>query len=422
VPRALAAILVVALLARIAVVLATPDFKPIFDAADFHRHAASLAAGDGYPSPQLGTTGPTAFRPPLYPVALAVVQKLGGGHDAERLLGVLLGVATVLLTYLIASRLWGARAAAVAGGIAALFPPLVFLNASLLSEVLFLPLALASVLAALRYRDDRRLRWAALAGVLCGLAVLTRTNGLPLVLALAAGVWVGRPWRSRAALTAPAAVVLASVLVLAPWVVRNAAVFDRFVGLGTGAGYALAGTYNAEARARAQHPGEPFAPNVLRTYADELAERQRDEAELTAELNDQATKYIRGHPGYVVETMLWNVPRVFDIERRGEFEPTFAAQQVQATGVGPIDSPSVFLGTLYIVLALGLGGVAAHLVTPRRSTPAFVWAAPVLLLLPALAIYGLPRYRAPADPFLVMLAALGVVAAYERLTASRANG
>jgi 4-amino-4-deoxy-L-arabinose transferase-like glycosyltransferase len=329
-------------------------------------------------------------------------------------------VAPVLLTYLIAARLWGARAALLAGAIAAVFPPLVFLSVSLLSELLFVPLALASVLAVLRYRDDRRLRWAALAGALCGLAVLTRTNGLPLVLALAAGVWVTRPWRSRAALAAPAVVVLAAVLVLAPWVVRNAVVFDRFVGLGTGAGYALAGTYNAEARDRAQHPGEPFAPNVLRTYEDDLAKRGLDEAELIGRLNDQATAYVRDHPGYVVETMLWNVPRVFDLERRGEFEPTFAAQQVQAKGMGPIDSPVVFLGSLYVVLALGIGGAAV--VIRRRATPAFVWAAPVLLLLPALAIYGLPRYRAPADPFLVMLAALSVAAAYERLTASRARG
>jgi 4-amino-4-deoxy-L-arabinose transferase-like glycosyltransferase len=422
VPTALAAILVVALLARIAVILATPDFRPIFDAADFHRHAGSIADGDGYPAPQLGTAGPTAFRPPLYPVALAAVQAVGGGWEAERVLGALLGVATVLLTYLIALRLWGARAATVAGAIAAVFPPLVVLNASLLSEVLFIPLALASVLAVLQFRHDRRLRWAVAAGVLCGLAVLTRTNGLPLVLALAAGVCVARPFRSRAALTAPVVLVLTFALTLAPWVIRNTLVFDRFVGLGTGAGYALAGTYNAEARARAQHPGEPFAPNVLRTYEDDLARPHLDEGQLIGRLNEQATDYIRDHPGYVVATMAWNVPRVFDVERRDSFERAFGGQQVQAIGMGPVDSPVVFLGSLYAVMALALLGIAAHLVSPRRRTPAFVWATPVLLLLPALAIYGLPRYRAPVDPFIVALAGLGLVAAYERLAGRRGHG
>src|SRR5688500_9403858 len=153
-------ILVVALVARIAVLVATPDFEPLFDAADFERHADSLASGDGYPSSQLGVEGPTAFRPPLYPVALAAVDLVGGGWTAMRILGVLLGVATVALTFLIAQRLWDRRVAVVAGGIAAVFPPLVVLSAALLSELLFLPLALASVWAVLQYRDDPRLRWA----------------------------------------------------------------------------------------------------------------------------------------------------------------------------------------------------------------------------------------------------------------------
>jgi len=33
-----------------------------------------------------------------------------------------------------------------------------------------------------------------------------------------------------------------------------------------------------------------------------------------------------------------------------------------------------------------------------RRAPAFVWAFPVLLVLPAIAIYGQSRYRAPIDP------------------------
>ena len=415
VSRALLAVLVVALLARVAVIVATPDFRPIFDAADFHRHAHSIASGHGYPSSQLGVPGPTAFRPPGYPVFLAGVQKLGGGWEAERVAGALLGVVTVLLIYLIALRVWGARVALVAAGLAAVFPLLVVRNASLLSEVLFIPLALASVLALLVFRDDRRLRWAVASGVLCGLAVLTRTNCLLLVVALAAGAWVGRPRLSRAALTAPAVVLLATALTLSPWVIRNAVVFDRFVGLGTGAGYGLSGTYNAESRARSEHPGEPFAPNVLRTYRDLLSRRDLNEAELTARFGDRARDYIRDHPLYVAQTTAWNVLRLLDVERRGEYERTFVAQELQALGVGGIVSPVVLLGSLYVVLLLALVGAVAEVRSRGPRAPAFLWASPLLALLPALAIYGLPRYRAPADPFLIMLAALGILAAWQRV-------
>jgi 4-amino-4-deoxy-L-arabinose transferase-like glycosyltransferase len=417
---ALAVILAIALIARIAVIVATPDYVPIFDAADYQRHAASIAAGDGYPPPQLGLPGPSAFRPPVYPVTLAVVDKLGGGLAAERLAGALLGLVTVLLIYLVAERLWGRRVAVLAGAIAAVFPPLVVLNASLLSEVLFLPLSLAAVLAVLRYREGERLRWAVAAGVLCGLAVLTRTSGLPFVLGLALGAWVLRPRFGRAALAAPVAVVLATLVTVSPWVIRNAIVFDRFVGLGTGAGYALAGTYNGESRAAGDHPGEPFSPNRLRTFRDVFAQRHLDEAAFIGRLNDRALDYIRDHPGYVIETMAWNVPRVLDLERRDSFERTFAALEVQGLGVGRIDSPVVFLGSLYAVLVLALVGAAAQAgLLPSRRAPIILWTVPVLLLFPALAVYGLPRYRAPVDPFLVMLAAVGVVGVLDALARRR---
>jgi 4-amino-4-deoxy-L-arabinose transferase-like glycosyltransferase len=413
-PTPLLVILGLALVVRLGVIVATPHFTPIFDAADFHRHATSIAGGHGYPAPQLGLHGPTAFRTPGYPVALAVVQKLGGGWTAERVLGALLGVLTVLLIYVLARTLWGARVAVLAGAIAAIFPPLVVLNVSLLSEVLFLPLMLAAVLAVLEYRESQSLRWAAAAGVLCGLSALTRPNGLVLVLALAAGAWTLRPRFSRTGVLAPAVVVLATVVTISPWVIRNAIEFHRFVGLGTGAGYALAGTYNGEARARGDHPGQPFAPNSLRTFRDIFVRRDLDEAQFTGRLNDRAVDYIKAHPGYVVEAMAWNILRVLDIERADSFERAFAAQEVQAQHVDAVDSPIVFLGSLYAVLLLAVLGVvvlAGRVQT--RTAPWFVWLVPLFMVLPALAIYGLPRYRAPVDPFLVMLAGLGAVATFD---------
>jgi hypothetical protein len=396
--------------------VATPDFTPIFDAADYHRHAASIAAGDGYPTSRLERGSPTAFRPPIYPSALAVVQALGGGWTTERVLGALLGVVTVLLVFLISLRLWGRRIAIVAGAIAAVFPPLVALNASLLSEVLFLPLTLASLLAVLVFRDTRRLRWAAAAGLLCGLAALTRTSGLPVVLAIATGAWVLRPRLSRAALSAPAVVVLAAIVAISPWVIRNTVEFHRFIGLTTATGFALAGTYSDESRAKAQHPGQPFVPFQLDTFRGLFAKRGLDEAALTQDLNDRGVDFMRAHPGYVVETIAWNIPRVLDMERDISFKSYLSARTLQALHVGSIESPVVYLGSLYAVLVLALIGVVAQVrrIGPPRA-PLFVWLVPALNILPALTIYGLARYRAPVDPFLVMLAAVGVVAVLDRL-------
>lgn len=421
---ALIVIVLLALAVRVGVVIATPGFTPIFDAADFDRHAVSIASGHGYPKPQLAPQGPSAFRPPLYPLALAVVHKAHGGQTALRLLGALLGAVTVGLIYLLAARIWNRRVAAVAGGMAAVFPPLVVLSASYLSELLFIPLVLAATLAAFGYRNDPRIRWAAAAGVLTGLAALTRTNGLLLVVALGIGVWILRPLFSRRALAAPAVLAVAAALTVTPWVIRNAVVFHRFVGIGDQTGYALAGTYNSEARQMAEHPGQPRAPHLLESFRPVFARSDLDEAERFSRLNDAAVDFIGEHPAYVPQTMAWNVLRVFDIERTDSYERVFQAQTLQAVGMPGLASLLVPL-SLYVVTALaGLGTLAVALRLGHvKGPPLFFWLVPLMMVLPALAVYGLARYRAPVDPFLVMLAAFGLVAVYDRVRdPARARG
>ena len=63
-----------------------------------------------------------------------------------------------------------------------------------MTESLFVPLVLAGVNCALRSRAaSHRYRWIVAAGLFCGLAGLTRGNGIVVGFALAALVWTGRP-------------------------------------------------------------------------------------------------------------------------------------------------------------------------------------------------------------------------------------
>ena len=57
------AILLAALAIRVAWVLATPDYQLVHDALDYDRHAASIAAGDGF-APPTGAR-PRSARPPI---------------------------------------------------------------------------------------------------------------------------------------------------------------------------------------------------------------------------------------------------------------------------------------------------------------------------------------------------------------------
>ncbi len=228
---------------------------PAHDAYDYDRQARSIAAGDGFPpSVHVAEGGPSAWRPPVYPLFVGGVYAASGDSvEAGRLAGAVLGAAAVLLVFLITTRIWGRRVGLVAAGLTAVFPPLVLLSRDLLAEPLFIVLELGAVLSVLVYGRSGRVRWAAAAGVLCGLAALTRNPGVVLAIPIALGVWAVRPRRGpdpsvggsgTRALAAPAVVVACVALVLAPWAVRNAVEFGRFMPMTSSSGFALAGTYN----------------------------------------------------------------------------------------------------------------------------------------------------------------------------------
>ena len=151
---------------RLIVIVADSGYEPINDAFDYDRHAASIAAGDGYPGSEYGSgIGPTALRSPGYPLALAVVYAVSDDSvDAGRVAGALLGGLTVLLVFLLAAPVWGRGVGLLAASITAVFPPLVLLSTELFNETLFIPLTLAAVLCATRYRESGLLRWAVLTG------------------------------------------------------------------------------------------------------------------------------------------------------------------------------------------------------------------------------------------------------------------
>ncbi len=258
VPRAVWVILAVALAVRVATVALTWHTPLNLDPQDFSRTAASIAQGHGYPqSNRAPVGGPTAFRPPGYPVVLAAVYAIAGrpAPAVGRLVGALLGTLTVALIGLIARRLWGRRVGVVALGIAAVAPPLVILSTALVSEALFVPVVLAAVASALEgRRAERRYRWAIMTGVLVGVASLTRTNGLLLLLPFALAFAPKHALRRLIGWTPAVVVVAAACVTIAPWVVRDWTAFHTFIPISDESGYTLAGTYNQVSRANHKEP------------------------------------------------------------------------------------------------------------------------------------------------------------------------
>lgn len=397
---------VLALLLRLALVIATPHYAPPAhdDPSDFDRVAVSLADHARLPdSVGTGRGGPTAFRPPLFPIALAAMYHVVGTSsgparwEAGRLLEALFGAIAVGLIFLIAWRLWGRLAAIVAGVLAAVYPPLVMAGSSLMSESLFIPLGLGAVLAALVHRDSgHRWRFALLTGFLVGLASLTRGNGIVLLAPIIFLVWTGRPRRSLRAARAPATVVLATLLTLTPWVIRNAIELHALVPLTTETGYALAGTYNAEAQATRSLWQPPFTDELQIWKQTPRA----NEAAVSGRLTTIAVRYIKSHPVSLLRTAYWNSVRLLNLTGSGI-----------EVALAPIWGYPKWLAELsvyafWIVALLALVGVVSG---GARGSPLALWGCPLAILLSAVPFLGLTRYRLPADPFFVMLAALGVM-------------
>ena len=419
--RAVWLVLLAALAIRLAFVLATPGYELVHDARDYDRHAASLAAGDGY-APSLGR--PTAFRPPGYPYLLAGVYKLAGvdtrldpeGILAARLTGVLLGTLTVALIGVLAAQLWDRRAALVAMALAAVYVPLILVGAAVMSETLFVTLLLATLVAGMAHRRSRhRYRWALFAGVLAGLAILTRANAAVLLLPLGLAVWDARPRFTLRALGPPAALVVTAILVVTPWTVRNQVVFGTFVPVSTQVGSALAGTYNDQARTDEENPASWRSVRHIPEYDRIWASvSRRSEPELDHELRDIAKRYIAQHPGYVAEVGWWSTARMLDLTGL-----KWSRHTMGTIGIEPRWA-DVSVACFWAFALLALAGAFTR---RARQAPLFVWLVPVLMYLSVVfLVVETPRYRTGIDPFIVMLAALALLSAADARAGFRRRG
>ncbi|CAA9522057.1 MAG: hypothetical protein AVDCRST_MAG79-257 [uncultured Thermoleophilia bacterium] len=408
-------IVVLSLGLRVAYVEATPRAQPIHDAFDYDGHARSIAATGAF-SPTLAHRRPSAFRPPGYPYLLGAVYRLTDVREAAverrfhvgQLLGAVIGALTVGMIGLLAAQLWGGLVAVVAAALAAVYVPLVTVGTAVMSEGLSTLVSLAALAAALQHRrSGHRWRWALLAGLLAGLAVLTRPNAAVLLLPLGLAVWTGRPRLSRSALGPPAALVAVAVLAVAPWTIRNAVVLDTFVPVTTQLGSAMAGTYNDDSRRDGDNPWSWRSIDHVAAYEDLAARVSKiPEAELERRVRERAIDYIRDRPVSVAEVGFWNTIRMFELAGLQRARETSATISIPG---GPAIA-GVFCFWLFALLA-----VAGAFTARARAAPLLVWLVPVLFAASVVFLtLETPRYRTAVEPFVVLLAALAVTAAIER--------
>src|SRR5215213_7601697 len=253
---------------------------PVYDATAYAAIAKNLSEGEGF-TVGAGATQPSSNYSPGLPLFVAgLYEGTGGVHERlARLVLAAIGALSVLFAYLIGRRLMVGRSPhrpgssevgaatgmqrrlvkkrpygggnspnavpALLGALAvAIYPALLEYQGMLMSEPLAATLLSGGVLAVLWAWDGGWARWI-LPGALFGALALTRPEYLGIAVLVSIVIAVRalpRGWRPS---LLPAAVfLLAALVVIAPWTIRNASALDRFVPISTGGGQVLfAGTY-----------------------------------------------------------------------------------------------------------------------------------------------------------------------------------
>jgi 4-amino-4-deoxy-L-arabinose transferase-like glycosyltransferase len=287
---------------------------------------------------------------------------------------------------------FGRRAGGWALALAAVFPPLIVIGNALTPEALFVPLVLAAMAATLHARSQPGWRWPALAGGLCGLALLTRVNVAPVVPLLALAIWGEPPRLSLRAAARPATLILATALVAVPWTVRNLVELDKLVPISTQHGYTLAGTYNPGSDGDRKYPAAWRVP-IVEAERIRAEKGALGEVELGEELGAEARRYVRDRPAYPLKVAFWNSVRLLHLDGLD-----YARGDNFHIGVDRWLSDAGAIGLWLLLPLAAAGGLMA-----RGSSPHWLfWAVPAALAV-TIFVAGEIRFRTPIDPFLLML-------------------
>lgn len=236
VSRGVAAAVGIGLLVRLLFAFGYWVDKPLtHDEQEYLHLAQNVAAGHGltYDASAAAPDVERFGRAPLYPLLLALIARVAPTAHllaAIRVAQSILGAVAIALLAFVAQRAAGSSAGTLAAWIAALYPPLVWMPAYVLSESLYVPLAFGNVLLVGRLIDSGERfptsapSWQLLmSGVLGGLAALTRPVHVFYLITVGAWLLLKRQlWWAML-------VVIGALIVIAPWTARNYHEYGRLV-------------------------------------------------------------------------------------------------------------------------------------------------------------------------------------------------
>jgi len=352
------------------------------------RIGQSIALGQGFSSPYGGSTGPTAWEPPIYPYLIGAVFKVFGIYsDASAwvLLSInsLFTALTCIPIFFVARKTFGGKVAAWSAWIWAVLPYAMYWSVHWVWDTALTPLLLSLIfLATLELEDRPDWRGWAVFGLLWGISGLSNPSTLSFL--PFSGLWAWHRRRKRGLPSIPG-VVLASlifVLCLAPWLVRNYRTFGRFLFVRNDFGYELRLGNGLDADGRLMAYLQPNLNNLeLATYSrmGELAYEER--------CKRLALAWIREHPGRFAVISL----------KRFFYYWNNTVKATNSTALVDFRTAPFLASSILAVWGLGRG--------LRRKKPGawlYFW---LIVSFPTIYYFFYPgaRYRHPIEPELLIL-------------------
>jgi hypothetical protein len=361
------------------------------DSERYLRLARNLAGGLGFSASWQPPYYPEVFRPPLYPLFLAGLIRVGFG-----VYGVIVAQATIyLVALLIVVRVAeivveSRRAAQVLGVLLATYPPLVHWEVSITTESLCTALFCVCSWALVRHLQGPSWGNSAALGLSAAALFLTRTNYVvlaPVVIGISVMRCRGRAWRY------PIVLAAFTLLPIGAWMARNVVVMPQaFKPFGVNTGNALWG--------RAVELGEgSIQEKIILMVNDRDVQTLHTSADPSLQIEADRRLFLRGsevirsHWASFLMYTLWGFMFREWVEVYGPNLPAIVLWMVAMAST----------------LLLGLAYVGVMLV--RKSW----WLAlPLVFLCASIAAAHAPffmegRYTAPVRPVLYMFSTITVV-------------
>lgn len=387
--------------------------------------AGNLATGHGFSSGN-GTNAakiqPTAFRPPLYPVLLAVIYFLGAGPIGVGIVQIILGVLTVWLTWRTGIRLQMKGAALVAAAIVATDPVLLQYTTFSMTEVLsafltslLLYLLVTNIAAEPALEEKQALLplsfWT---GLVWGLAILCRPTYLAFF-----GIWIMvrcagsvlhklrilNPVTPRKSEWSQMTYVAAGImLAVSPWLIRNLIVFHAPILTTTHGGYTLLlGNNPVFYEEVVQKPwGTVWSGESLdawqRSLEQQIAQENppiKTEQERDRWMYERAKHNIAAQPDLFVQACILRFKRFWNIS------PLTSSTLISAPLIG-----WGIAGYYAVILIGGFGGILMVVWNKEQNWEPLIW---LILSFTVVHLFYWTnmRMRAPLVPAIALLSVLG---------------